>query len=510
MIKETIYIKIIICLLILSFGFILSKIGEKLIIFLWRKKYKISIEKVEIATIYVYVVNCIAIIIALSFLKINIEENLLIKIYEYLPFILSIVLIGILIIILIHLIFFFINKFLTTSGLIAFVKEYEKEQVLLNILIILKYTLYFIFSLIGLQALGVNIDSAVLFLKNIAYPFLILGLVFLFYGLKPFVENYFLGFFFKQEKLFTIGEQIKMPGQKQKITIESMKKIGVIASTKNHSNVFIPYKKLFEKQIFFKKITYDLDTLNKIKQHFIAQEPSYCGPASVSMILKIFGYDISQEKIGKLARTVVPPQKNLNDEKIGAGGTKPQDLIDVVEQLTKNKVKGVWININRITNLKLELKTWLNNKALIIVDYKKSFLFPEAKKAHYSVCFAVKGDELLILDPGVKKGGVYFADVRKIYLGMNTYSELLKEKRGYIVLAPKGTTAYKRIQEGLIFSDPNLYNDLSNSMANELDKLIKKASDIDFVLPKSIKKIIDEYKKKDKITHLWRPNNERI
>ena len=216
------------------------------------------------------------------------------------------------------------------------------------------------------------------------------------------------------------------------------------------------------------------------------------------MALKIFGYNEPQSKIGELANT------EIGTDSKGAG-TKPDVMIDVVQKLTSNKVKGAWIQVEKITDLKSEARLWLNQGALLILDYKKSFLFPEAKKAHYAVCVAVEGDELVILDPSGKKGGVYLADAEKLYMGMDTYSEYLQSKRGYIVLAPEGTTAYYRIEEGLIYSDPNLYDELSNKLKSELHRLTEKTELLETVLPLRVKNFIRKWREKDKIARLWKP-----
>jgi len=188
-------------------------------------------------------------------------------------------------------------------------------------------------------------------------------------------------------------------------------------------------------------------------------------------------------------------------------GTHPETLIKVTQDMTKNKVKGAWIDIGHITDLKDEIRLWLNEGALIIVDYKKNILFPQAKSAHYSVCVAVEGDELVILDPSGKKGGVYLADAEKVYRGMDSYSELLKGKRGYIVFAPEGTTAYHRIEEGLIYADPSLYKDLSNKLKKELYKLTEKSELLETVLPLRVKNFIRKWREKDRIARLWKPES---
>lgn len=504
MLDETTY-KIAISSIILIVGFIISKLGEKTITSIWRKKYKANLERVQLAHVYGLAINIISIIIALSFLKINIKETTIFEIYAYIPFILSIILLGVLIVLVVKVISYFLDKFISTSGIKSLIREYGQEQAFSNILHLLRYTLYIIFSLIALTSLGIDISSTVLFLKGILYPLLIFALVLLFVGMKPFIENYFAGLYLKNMNFLRIGEQVKI--KEEACTIEALKTEGLILKSRDSFSVFVPYKKLYNEQLKYREIIYDLATLEKIKNHFLAQNPSYCGPASASIVLKIFGYDITQEEFGRMAKTIVPPQKRLDGATI-PGGTHPKDLINTVERITENKVKGAWVSIDKINDLKIELKTWLDNKALIIIDYKKSFLFPEAKKAHYSVCFSVRGDELVILDPSQKKGGVYFADIKKVYLGMNTYSELLKEKRGYIVLAPKGTTAYHRLEKGLIYSDPDLYNNLSNSLTKDLNSLISHASKLEEILPKSIKKTIEDHKRKEKVTRVWRPKSD--
>ena len=494
--------KIVICFAVLSAGFIISKIGEKSITCLWRKKYRATIERVQIARIFSLTTNIIFIIIALSFLKINITENTLIEIYSRFPLLLSAILLGVLIFLGVRLIFFVIDTLLSTSGIRTIVEEYGQEQGLASLLLVLRYVLYVVFGLLALDSLGVNIDPTLFVFKVVLYPLLLLALVLVFAGLKPYAENFFSGLFLKNMNFLRVGEQVRI--EDENYTIRALKSQGIILKGKDSFSAFVPYNKLYRQEVKYREIMYDLTALESIKNHFVAQHPSYCGPASASMVLKIFGYDISQEEIGKMAMTVVPSQKRLDKVKV-FGGTHPKELIRAVEKLTDGKVRGVWINIDKINDLKLELKTWLANKALVVIDYKKSFLFPEAEKAHYSVCFSIMGGELLVLDPSTKKGGVYFADIKKVYLGMSTYSEFLKGKRGYVVFAPKGTTAYHRIEEGLIYSDAGLYKNLSNSLTKELDRLMRQVSKVENILPKSVQKVINEHKKKEKITRIWRP-----
>ncbi|MEA3344035.1 MAG: mechanosensitive ion channel, partial [archaeon] len=293
--------KIVVCFVVLLAGFVISKIGERSITYLWRKKYRATIERVQIARIFSLATNIIFIIIALSFLKINITENTLIEIYSHIPLLLSAILLGILILLTVKLIFFIIDKFLSTSGIMAIVEEYSQEQNLASLLLVLRYALYLMLGLLALDSLGVNIDPTLFIFKAVLYPLLLLALVMVFAGLKPYAENFFSGLFLKNMNFLRVGEQIRI--EDENYTIRALKIQGLALKGKDGFSAFVPYKKLYREEVKYREIIYDLAALESIKNHFVAQHPSYCGPASASMVLKIFGYDISQEEIGKEAKT---------------------------------------------------------------------------------------------------------------------------------------------------------------------------------------------------------------
>jgi hypothetical protein len=344
-----------------------------------------------------------------------------------------------------------------------------------------------------LNFVGINISGITSAIGWFFYGIMALILLYIFFGTRVFVENFIAGIYIRASNTFKLGQKVKIDDLEG--SIKSISNQAVTVKSDFGYSTSIPNREFVKKDLSFKNIETDLDTLEKIKSYYVEQKPSYCGPASVSMILKIFGYNEAQSKIGE-----------LSESKVGSG-THPDALIKVVQDLTENKVKGAWIDIGHIADLKNEIRLWLSEGALIIVDYKKKILFPESKKAHYSVCVAVEGDELVILDPSGQKGGVYLADAEKVYRGMDTYSELIKGKRGYIVFAPEGTTAFHRIEEGLIYADPNLYKELSNNLKKELYKITEKSEFLETVLPLRVKNFIRKWREKDRIARLWKPES---
>ncbi len=490
-------IKLIITFIILLTGFIISRLVAALITSIQRKKSHITLKQSAFVRHSRYIIMILTLITAIIYLKSDIIKQfslftgLFFKIYEFLPNILVVVLAVILGIITSNLINFIIRRFLDTAGITEFMIEQNRENALNVIFFFIRIIIYFFMAIILLNIFDINISGFMSAFSLVFYILIGLLVLYIFISTRVFFENFIAGIYLKTSDVFKLGQKIRVDEAEGKI--KSISNQGVTVKTDYGYNIFIPNKQFISKEISFKNIETDLDTLKKIKSYFVQQKPSYCGPASAAMILKIFGYNYTQTKIGDLCKTEV------------GKGTHPDKLIQIVQDLTAKKIRGAWIDVDHITDLKSEIRLWLNDGALVIVDYKKSMLFPDAKTAHYSVVVAVEGDELVILDPSGKKGGVYLAETEKVYRGMDTYSELIKGKRGYIVFAPEGTTAYHRLEEGLIYSDPNFYKDLSNKLKKELFKITEKSEMLESVLPMKVKSFIRKWKEKEKIARLWKP-----
>jgi len=491
--------RLLISLLIIIIGYLIAKAGSSLILSFSKRKEIISVNHIRAIKIFRYFVVIFTILVALIYLQADLIKDMTIigsfisNTYNLLPSILLVILLLVLAMAVVNLITLGLGRVFSATGITEFMIEQSKEHFLNGILIFVRISLYIFTGLFLLNLFGINIKGITSAIGWFFYGIMALLFLYIFFGTRVFVENFIAGIYIKTSRAFKLGQKVKINGIEG--SIKSISNQAVTIKSDFGYSTSIPNKEFVKKDVSFKNIETDLDTLEKIKSYYVEQKPSYCGPASVSMILKIFGYSESQSKIGE-----------LSNSKVGLG-THPETLIQVTQDITKNKVKGAWIDVDHITDLKDEIRLWLNEGALVIIDYKKNILFPEAKRAHYSVCVAVEGDELVILDPSGKKGGVYLADAEKVYRGMDTYSELIKGKRGYIVLAPEGTTAYYRIEEGLIYADPNLYRGLSNKLKKELYKLTEKSELLETVLPLRVKNFIRKWREKDRIARLWKPES---
>lgn len=499
---ESVTTKLLITLSIIVMGFLLSRTISSLIFAAAKRKDTIKVKHIRIVKTFRYLILIFTILIASAYLRVDLFRdvdiigNFLYNTYNLLPTILLVILLVVLAITIVNLITFGLRRVFDVLGITDFMLEQRREHLLNGILSFVRISLYLFTALFLLDLFGIDISGITSALGWFFYGLAALFFLYVFFGTRIFMENFIASIYLKTSKSFSLGQKVMMNGVEG--SIKSISNQGVTIKTENNYATFIPNREFVKREISYKNIETDLDTLEKVKSYYVEQKPSYCGPASVSMILKIFGHNFPQSEIGELAKTEVGTEKKR-------AGTKPIVLIDVVQKLTKDKVLGAWVDVDHITDLKDEMRLWLNQGALPIVDYKKSFLFPESKKAHYSVCVAVEGDELVILDPSGKKGGVYLADADKVFRGMNTYSEYLQSKRGYMVFAPEGTTAFHRIEEGLIYSDPSFYKELSNKLKIELSKLTERTELLETVLPLRVKNFIKKWKEKDKIARLWKP-----
>jgi len=494
---NTTTIKLLTSLLILAVGYIIVKVGSSLILSFSKNREIISIKHIRLVKVFRYIVMIFTILAALIYLQVDLIKDITIvgnfvsNTYNLLPNILLVILLIVLAIALVNLITFGLKRIFDVIGVTELMLEQRKEHFLNGILVFVRISLYLFTALFLLNLFGINISGITAAIGWFFYGIMALIFLYIFFGTRTFMENFMSGIYLKTSRSFKLGQKVKIDDIEG--SIKSISYQGVTIKSDYGYATFVPNRDFVKKQISFKNIETDLDTLEKIKSYYVEQKPSYCGPASASMILKIFGYNESQSKIGE-----------LSNSKVGLG-THPDSLIKVTQDLAKNKVKGAWIDVDHITDLKNEIRLWLSEGALTVIDYKKNILFPEAKSAHYSVCVAIEGDELVILDPSGKKGGVYLAEAEKVYRGMDTYSELIKGKRGYIVFAPEGTTAFHRIEEGLIYADPSLYKDLSNKLKKELYKLTEKSELLESVLPLRVKNFIRKWREKDRIARLWKP-----
>ena len=487
--------ELIIVLALLLAGIPIAKLVEKIAVSVHRRRFGVSLERPPIGPISFSIAFSIIIVMLLGLLNIGIEFTTLTEILDILPDLVTIVLLSLLTIMLTRLVMLLIDLGMSTSGLKSLIENYGQKHLYTVAYWLMALFVFFSTGSSTFHIAGYDVSSLLGFLGTFTFPFLVLILLLVFMATKDIVLEAGKGLYMRQAGILRPGQYLIIDGLERKA--QKMHLCGVVAEGKDGLD-FIPYSRLMS-GVSFRRTRTVLERLEDIKNRYVAQDPSYCGPASLSMVLKMFGFEYSQHEIGEKAKTQVSKHGE-------PAGTTPQSLIDVASKLTHGKIRGVWIDADHISDLRNELLHWLDEEALVIVDYKKSYLFSKAKKAHYSVCLGVSGDELLLLDPSSKAGGVYYADYRRVQAGMDTYSALFGGKRGYIVLAMDGSPAYKRISEGLIYLDESLYDKLTKNVTKGLADLQHRSRELTKVFPKRISNLLG---KDEKITRLWRPKKKK-
>ncbi len=442
-----------------------------------------------------YVLDAVVIAVALLYLNAGLTTELTENFAENLPDIFSVFLIGILGIIMVNFVTKLVSGFFNRVGTRNYLREMGLSQSATHIMsLAVKGFLYLLIIQIVLNQLGIGntfLDNAI---TASAYAAVFTVAALLFWGFKDLARNLAAGLYLKNSRLVRPGEKVYLEGESGKI--RDIDLFSTEVETDGGYRMLAQNSKVMDSDMKFKDTQSDIETLEDVKRHFIAQDPSYCGPASAEMALSIFGYRYSQETIGDMCSTEV------------GVGTMPDDLIESIEELTDGEVKASYIEYDKITDLSDEFKAWFNDGALIIPNFAKPVLFPQADTAHYSLCVGVEGDDLLIVDPSADtvSGGVYYADSGEMLEAMGEFEG---RTRGYLVLAPEDTTAHWRISEGLIYADKSFYDEINKNMELQLRRILRQGRILKNVLPEDLQNYLERWKRDEKVGRVWKAESSR-
>lgn len=481
---EDALIRVLLTLLILVFG----HLGVKLIEMASRRVWitgrddlnkKDVQERHEALQYLTYLLDGIVVVLGLLYLNTGITSNMTAEFVAFLPQLLSVLLIGMLGVIAINLSVKLGSEVLEVLGVRSYFREIGLSGSALNVISgLLKAFLYLLLLQIALSQLGIGgtFISELVTASSWAAAFLIAGL--LFYGFKDLFHNFAAGIYLKNSQMVRPGEEVNLGEDSGEIKQISL--FSTTLDTDTGYTLMTPNMRVMESEIRFKRTKSDVETLEDMKNYFVAEKESYCGPASVEMALDIFGYRESQERIA---------------EKLGEE-FGPEDLIQTIEELTDEEVKAAYVPHDKVTDLGDEFKAWFNDGGLVIPHFDKSELFSQAT-GKYSLAAGFESEEVLITDPGSESAGVYYLDKQKLYGAM--------ENKGYLVLAPEGTTAYWRIKNDLVYGDKNYYEEISKTLETRLNKILRQGRILSDVMPTSVKKYMESWRSDRHVTRLWRP-----
>jgi len=485
-------VKITVTLLILVLGHIGVKISKIAARNFWidgkddltKKQVK---DRQEVLKHGGYLLDAGIISAALIYLNNSFTNAFFAEVAEFIPNLLSAALVGILGVIGIRLLTKVTENFMKTVGTTSYLREVGFSGSAVKVIASLfKGFLYLVLLQIALAQLGIG-NTFVRELVNAsswAAAFLVASL--LFFGFKDLFQNFAAGIYLKNSRFIRPGEEIHIGEEETEIRDISL--FSTSLNTKSGKTIISPNSRIMDSDISFRRTKNDLDTLEEIKNYFVAEKPEHSGAAAIQMALEVFGYRHEQPEL---------------TEKLGED-PEPESLIETVEDLTEGEMKAAFIEEDKITDTAAEFKTWFNDGALIIPNFDKDSLFPESEESEYALSLGVEGREILIADPSSKKGGVYYIDREKLRKAMKS----LDDERGYLVAAPEGTTAQWRIKNDLLYSDRNYYDELSKTLEARLTKIMRRGRVMEEVMPEAVSSYLEKWQAQGDVTRLWSLNEE--
>ncbi|MBC5792442.1 MAG: mechanosensitive ion channel [Nanohaloarchaea archaeon] len=470
---------------------VLGHLGVKLVNILGKKYWanrsqeltKREVEnRYEILEYLSYILDAGVLLLALLYINTGLSANVLSSLASYVPRVISAIMVAVLGFIAINLSTRLGRELLKNLGTESYMNELGLSGGSIDLLGgLLKGFLYLLLMQVALAEFGIGstfVDELVT-ASSWAVAFLVAGLVF--YGFKDLFENYAAGIYLKNTRNVRPGEEAEIEDE-----IAEVQKVSLFSTSLNTMDgrtIVVPNQKMMDSKMAFKRTQSDLETLEDIKEYFVAEKPETSGAASIVMALEIFGYRSTQEEI---------------DEKLEE--SSPEEIYETVRQVTESEVKTAFIEKEKITDLSAELKTWFNDGGLASTEIEKSEIFPESDGKQFVLCVGVENREVLVVDP-VKNGGVYYVEREKL-------QDAIVDDSGYYVFAPQGTTAFWRIKNDLIYSDRNYYDELSKTLESRLTKIMRQGRLMQESMPESVSSYMEKWRKNGDVTRLWSPNED--
>lgn len=432
-----------------------------------------------------YLLNAGVISIALLYLNNQITSAFVDQLSDFAPKVLSAALVGLLGIIAIRLLTELAENFMETVGASNYLREVGLSRSAIKVIAgLFKGFLYLVLLQVALAQMGIG-DTFVRELVDAsswAAAFLIAGL--LFYGFKDLFHNFAAGIYLKNSRYIRPGEEVRLEGEDTEIRDISL--FSTSLDTGSGRTVISPNTKVMESDISVKRTKSDLETLEEVRKYFAAETPDDSGAASLQMGLEILGYRLSSSDIEQ------------EEAKMSSA-----EMIGKVEEITDGEVKAGFVEEDKVTSLQAEFKTWFNDGALVIPVFDDQTLFNDSSSGQYALSVAVESDEILVADPGAEKGGVYYVGGERLQEAMRKV-----DHSGYIVMAPEGTRAYWRLKKDLLYSDRELYGELSKTLEARLTKIMRQGRILDEAMPEPVSDYLAEWRKSGDVARLWSVEQE--
>lgn len=497
LVEQSLAVKILLTLIILAAGILVARLSARVTRWLWestlpedemaekvRRRARSPDRMVE------YSVVVLTLVAATVYINSSAVSQIAGQIIVYTPRVITAALVFLLGILLVKGLIYLIKAFIESLE----VKKQAQTvglspRVLDASLTGIKLFLYLVVVEVFIIQLGVSPQIIHNTVTAASYGVVLLLALLGFFGFKDLIQNYAAGIYLRGSEVLKPGKRVKLDDETGEI--RDISPFSTTVNTDSGYFLLAPNKNLMNREILFKRVKADVEMLEDITDYFVSETSPYQGAAATEMALAMFGFDVSQGDISE----------ELEDEH-----SSPDALGETIEDLTRGEVRTAVVSADKVTGLGTEFKVWFNNDALLLPYFDKSILFPGSESERYVLCVAVEGNELLVLDPSKgESGGVYYVEAVEMEEAMKA-----AEDGGYLVLAPRGTTSFWRIKNGLIYANLSLYRKLSKNLEVQLSKILRRGEVLKQVVPEVVDDFIERWRveeEDDSVTRMWRPEN---
>ena len=165
--------------------------------------------------------------------------------------------------------------------------------------------------------------------------------------------------------------------------------------------------KLIEKCDIFYKLATEISGVQPFRQ-----TPGLCGAASLHIVLKFYGINVSEEKLAKLSKTT-------------DNGTEAPEMLDAVRNFD---FEGFYLDNCEIS----DIKRWLDKGFPVIVDWFST------DEGHFSVAYKIDNKNIYLQDPELGHSRAISLDTfSKIWFDFKEPKQEDLTRRRIIVIYPK-------------------------------------------------------------------------
>lgn len=305
-----------------------------------------------------------------------------------------------------------------------------------------------------------------------------------FFGFREVIANYAAGIYLRGAEGLKPGKRVRIGGESGEI--REISRLGTTIAMDSGYFMLAPNKDLMGEELYFKRVRMDVEALEDIRNYFVSDTAEGMDMIPAEIALAVLGFDITRGDM----------EEEMEDS------DHPRQMGEAIASLTDEEVLTAFISAEQISDLETDAKTWLDNGSLLIPYFDGETLFPGSEGSRYALSVAVEGGEMLLIDPEKNGSGeVYYMGADEVQAAMESVDD-----GGYVVLAPRGSTGFWRIRNGLIYTGISDYTGLSKDLEVQLRKIVRRGKALKYVVPQSVDDFIRRWELEEEfpVSGFWK------